>query len=363
VDVNALPLPEQEADAVPAGFIPTTELEQQVRDVWSGLLDMASFGRDANFFDLGGHSLKAIQIAAALEKRLAVDGVLRKLMQNPVFDDFCRALTVQTTGVPSYADIVPLAQSGAGRDAIFVVHCGRGGLDFMAELSATLGADFDLYGVKPALVDVFPDTIPAIASAYLARIRTLRPDGPYRLLSYSSGGLIAHEVARQLQAAGESVLFLGLIDTFIPARDTATPRAGIIERLARQLVRHGGGEEASTSIPADTDGLIDMACAANLMPTGATRAQARTYLSLLETLTQAYADYDPPCTDCGLHLFTSSVAQRAIKDPTLDWAASHGTLVTAHEIGGNHASIVQPPHAAALAAAISETLQSTRTSP
>src|SRR5262249_31321848 len=59
-------------------------------------------------------------------------------------------------------------------------------------------------------------TIEAIASAYLDEIRELQPNGPYYLVGMCMGGIVAYEMAQQLHAAGHSVAFLGLLDTWPP---------------------------------------------------------------------------------------------------------------------------------------------------
>ena len=60
-------------------------------------------------------------------------------------------------------------------------------------------------------------TVEEIAEPLLPTIRTAQPEGPYRLLGYSFGGLLAYELGRRLHADGEQVAWLGLLDTQAPA--------------------------------------------------------------------------------------------------------------------------------------------------
>jgi thioesterase domain-containing protein len=102
-------------------------------------------------------------------------------------------------------------------------------------LIAELGDDFPVLGVQPKLancnLDVFRDLC-ATARCYVSVMRTYRPHGPYSVIGYSHGGLLAYEVACQLRELGENVL-LAVIDTG-PGRRGLQPQFG--DRL-RRLVR------------------------------------------------------------------------------------------------------------------------------
>jgi pimeloyl-ACP methyl ester carboxylesterase len=66
----------------------------------------------------------------------------------------------------------------------------------------------------------------ALATAHLAGVRRVQPQGPYRLAGFSLGGLIALEMAQQLRAAGEEVELLFLLDPMEPP-SSAAPTAGV----------------------------------------------------------------------------------------------------------------------------------------
>jgi thioesterase domain-containing protein len=59
-------------------------------------------------------------------------------------------------------------------------------------------------------------SLEAVAGTHIEAMRKVRPHGPYRLGGFCNGGLLAYEMARQLQQAGEQVEFLGLIDPSPP---------------------------------------------------------------------------------------------------------------------------------------------------
>ena len=57
-----------------------------------------------------------------------------------------------------------------------------------------------------------------MAADYVTEIRRVQPHGPYFLAGHSFGGRVSFEIAQQLVRAGESVSFLGLIDTGLAIR-------------------------------------------------------------------------------------------------------------------------------------------------
>jgi thioesterase domain-containing protein len=58
--------------------------------------------------------------------------------------------------------------------------------------------------------------IEALAAHYIEELRTVQPNGPYFLIGYSWGGLVAYEIAQQLTANGEVVELVALVDTLLP---------------------------------------------------------------------------------------------------------------------------------------------------
>jgi acetoacetyl-CoA synthetase len=84
-----------------------------------------------------------------------------------------------------------------------------------------LNTDFAIYGFdSPGLDGRQPpfDRVEDLAAHHLTHLRRAQPHGPYHLAGYSVGGLVAFEVAQRLSRQGETVAFLGLIDTFVSRR-------------------------------------------------------------------------------------------------------------------------------------------------
>jgi oxalate---CoA ligase len=93
----------------------------------------------------------------------------------------------------------------------------RGNILCYRRLSYHLGSDQPFYGLQAQGLDGKQpplNRIEQMAAKYIQEIRTVRPHGPYRLAGYSLGGMVAFEMAQQLQAQGQQVDLLALFDTY-----------------------------------------------------------------------------------------------------------------------------------------------------
>ncbi|NKI71172.1 hypothetical protein GN109_17235, partial [Collimonas pratensis] len=125
--------------------------------------------------------------------------------------------------------LVPLQLRGEG-PPLFCVHPVGGQVFFYQELAQHLGEAFPIYGIQAresADVSGYDDDIRAMAAGYCAAIRALQPTGPYRLIGWSTGGLIALAVASALEAEGCEVSYLGLLDTHLGRQEDALTDEGL----------------------------------------------------------------------------------------------------------------------------------------
>ncbi len=228
LDLRALPEPEA-ADAVAADYAPPRNArEAALAEVWAEVLGLARVGIDDNFFDIGGHSLIALRLTALVEARLGVKTPVSAVFQHQTVRAFAEAL--QDDRTPQSSPLVRL-QAGQGETPLFCIHPVGGGAMGYLPLARALGPALPVYGLQ-ALDQPLAASIGDMAARYLAAIRDVQPHGPYRLLGHSFGGLVAFETTRQLEAAGEAVSLLALLDTSIPdAQGEAGPGGGAAEAL------------------------------------------------------------------------------------------------------------------------------------
>ncbi|WP_037774854.1 non-ribosomal peptide synthetase [Streptomyces albus] len=227
---------------------PRTAHERTVCALFAEVLGVPEAGPDDDFFALGGHSLTATRLLTRLRAALGADVSLGALYQAATPARLAALLdTSAPAGDRPAADgawrmLLPLRPDGTDRP-LFCVHP-SGGLGWCyATLPPHLPPHVPVYalqaqGLHPA--DRPATTFPGLIAEYAARLRTVQEHGPYRLLGWSLGGALAHAVAARLQADGEEVELLALLDAapidpaHRPGLHTADP--AVVERLVREAL-------------------------------------------------------------------------------------------------------------------------------
>lgn len=218
VDRRALPVPEPTRSMVDTYVAPTLLVHQQLVQIWEELLDVRPIGIRDNFFDLGGHSLLAARLVNRIEQVCGKKLPLTTLFAGATIEHLADALQVQEdTG--SRASLVAVQVLGSKLPFFFLHGDWTGGAFYCLKLARNLGSDQPFYVLDPYKFDGLsvPPSIEVMAAAHIQSIRAIQPEGPYLLGGFCNGGLTAYEMARQLQAAGQKVDLLVLMDS-IPSR-------------------------------------------------------------------------------------------------------------------------------------------------
>jgi amino acid adenylation domain-containing protein len=148
---------------------------------------------------------------------------------------------------PTHPSLVAIQPRGT-RPPLFLVHPIGGIALCYRELSKHLGEDQPLFALQAVGLDGegTPDeSVEAMAARYVEAVRTVKPEGPYRLGGWSLGGVIAYEMAAQLRERGDATEFLALIDSYVPNAGWGTSRLDDAELLAAfvlDLTRSLGAE-------------------------------------------------------------------------------------------------------------------------
>ncbi|MDX3784125.1 alpha/beta fold hydrolase, partial [Streptomyces europaeiscabiei] len=206
-------------------------------------LGLDRVGVDDNFFELGGHSLLATRLVSRIRSTLEVEVSIRALFENPTVSGLTQVLETHSTEAV-HGPLFPIRVQGTAAP-IFCVHPGAGFSWGYMEFAKHLTADHPIYGLEARGMDgkeTLPGRIEEMAADYVDQIRKVQPDGPFHLLGWSFGGIVAHEMAIQLQAQGEEVALLTLMDAY-PAQDNEEAelpdRDRIREDIESQLLLNG----------------------------------------------------------------------------------------------------------------------------
>jgi thioesterase domain-containing protein/acyl carrier protein len=204
----------------PVRIPPRTVLERELAAMWGDLFGLEQVGVHDNFFDLGGHSLLAVRLVWALQEKLDVKTPVAAVFAAPTIAQLAELLS--RDGTSGFASEAPCPAGGAGESTpLFFIPSIRGYGRLPDIVAGRLKEEFPYFdGLQyPGLgADGKPlQRVEEIAGTLVEQIRRVSPMGPYRLAGHSFGGVIAFEIARQLEMQGAVVDLLLLWDSFAPS--------------------------------------------------------------------------------------------------------------------------------------------------
>jgi thioesterase domain-containing protein len=254
---------------------------------------------------------------------------------------------------------LPLVLLREGGDAapLFFVHPAEGTVFGYLGISQLLPDDGPFYGLQaPGLEgEAAPlRTVEALATHYVEAIRKIQPNGPYFLAGWSFGGLVAFEMAQQLLAAGETIAWLGLVDSFVLSGDFALPEteerrmfaANALDYLTQlgveppaseeELLRYDPADQVETILQGLADAGVDV-------PDVVAR-QARHLWTMTKISAAAGSEYQPQPYPGKVTLFRAADDERnadgSVPDPVAQWQAVTHQPVEVHRVPGTHTSMM-----------------------
>jgi len=230
-------------------------------------------------------------------------------------------------------------------------------------LARRLGAQQPFYALQARGLEdgQEPQTdLAAMARDYVAAVRSIQSHGPYLLGGWSIGGLIAFEMARQLQAQGQEVEFLALFDTPAPnAEEEAIDEASSLASfalhlgLSREQIQAAANAFSETQTEDPLSFLLEYGKGVSIIPRDMSLAGLRQQFRVFNANVSAARNYKAANLPVNISLFRAAErSANATVDATLGWSQQ----VRVHDVPGNHLTMMREPHVSVLAETLAECL-------
>jgi thioesterase domain-containing protein len=296
---------------------PRDRLELQLVQIWEEVLEVHPIGIRENFFDLGGHSLLAVRLMAQIKQQLEthLHLPLATLFQANTIEQL--AVLIRHRWAAEKVEWSPLVaiQPKGTKPPLFCVHPTGGNVLCYFELAKSLGTEQPFYGLQAIGLEkgqVPYSQVEEMASFYIEALLRVQPEGCYHLAGWSFGGLVAFEMARQLEAQNKVVSLLALLDTVVPS--VMLRRCQVPEDEASFLVNLFGDEGVDLSLDhlrqlspdEQVAYAIERSQQANLFLPDVDLAQARRFIEIYKSNEQAARHYQPQGYQGKVILFQAS---------------------------------------------------------
>jgi amino acid adenylation domain-containing protein len=381
VDRKALPKPDLSKLSTAKKEAPTTKGEELLTNIWKDLLGVQEVSVQDDFFELGGHSLAAVQLMSKIKDATGKKLPLTTLFQHSTI----KKLAGQLNGfnkplqnghsknghdAPEFSSLICI-RKGGNKPPLYLVHGGGLHVLFYQNMVKYLDDDQPIYALQAKGLNEGEEALDCIedmAAHYLKEIKLQNPDGPYCLAGYSLGGLIAWEMASQLQAENKEVPLLALFDAVAKYEWAGNGGSGKLKKkfkklgfnMSLMLKEPGKAIEYKSSVLKmqfqHMKGKLTMAYRNNQ-----TDKIEEGYLpygkDVYEKSLQAYDKYVLKPLQIHVDLFKAKEQMFYLHDPEhygWDQFALHG--LTIHQIEGNHLTLFDDPHGQQVAEALGKRL-------
>ena len=331
-------------------------VEQVVAELWREVLGVHSIRPDDHFIDVGGSSLIALQLRTRLKERLGVALPVHALVENPRFAQLLDAVWAAHTASQTSPE-APAAPQGHLRvclqagDAdippLYLVQPIGGTVYTYMSLVRQLGPQQPVYafrasGIEPG--EPIHSDVPTIAAHNLAELLERQPQGPFQLGGHSSGGAVAYEMARQLVQRGLEVSSVVLLDT--PPLPLSQLQVHQPEDLLRLV------DPFRERAPAAWEGFATAV------------AKDSPFRELLLVHAHALAAYSPKRSQLPLVYLRARERNEVLERHAERWWMEHTDgAFSMHNVSGNHFTMMEPPHVAAVARLVRQNLLGGRERP
>ena len=340
LDRKALPEPRAEHAELTHHHLSQSELV--LSTVFADVLGVPQVGPDENFFDLGGSSVLAAKLIKQVRDVLDMHLPIRMLVEYPTVAGLAKQLTGDTAQ-DSFEVLLPLMVHGNQRPIFCMRHLAGTAWTY-GVLAQHFGLDYSIYGLQShtfSELDTPLTSITAIVSDYVDRMVGVQPEGPYRLIGWSFGGILAHAAAVEIQRRGKEVEFLGIFNTdpiMSPMEDRNEQ-----ELMALILMIHGQNPDDYPK-PLQYSDIAEYADMATNFAWHGKRSAAETFVDTMLTDLRAWKAHTPEKYHGTMHLFIAQPGQVAEAATPEAWTPYVAGDIVCHEMPTTHEELLTTPH-------------------
>jgi acyl-CoA synthetase (AMP-forming)/AMP-acid ligase II/thioesterase domain-containing protein/acyl carrier protein len=196
--------------------------EETLLQLWKGILDLSAITVTDDFFRCGGNSLTAIELLIKIQREFHISLPPDTIYRSPTIQEQDALIRQKTEGKKEYHPLIVPLREGGSLPPLFCIHPLGGWMDHYLKILPAIDNSRPVFGIRGRGLEPgeeLPGTVEATAKEQVDAIRTVQKTGPYHLMGFSNGGIIAFELACQLQELGEKTAFLGIIDVSAPATE------------------------------------------------------------------------------------------------------------------------------------------------
>ncbi len=354
IDRKALPGPDAKLEVQsPLRVAPRSETEKALAVLWARTLDVTHPSITDNFFDVG-HSLLAARLFGQIEKEMGVSLPLSVLFSHPTIEMLSAYIDGQVDELGYYElkYVVPIKPRGRATP-VFCIHGAGGNVLNFESLARHIDADCPLYAIQARGVhgtETPFDTIEKTASAYLEEVMEIQPTGPYIIMGYCAGGVVAFEMARQIQLKGDMVRDLILIDTFRPGVGYTIPSFG--KRVLRAATKGPGHffRHSFSRLHRIKEDNANLKALNRHLSAGEPVPHELRTLWLTRAFLDSVEKYQLPVYDGALTIFEAAdvPSDLVCSEPNLGWDG-YAASISCTKVPGGHLTLTDEPNAKVLA--------------
>lgn len=350
-----------------------SEAVHSIKEIWEETLGVSNAGINDNFFESGGHSLIGIELMHKIETRLGIKLPLSSLFSQPSISGLAQMIVSQEKPVWKY--LVEIKPTG-NKIPLYLVH--GAGLEVLVfqDLIKYIDKEQPVIAIQAIGLnddDFPPDTVEEISARYISEIIAHNPDGPYSIAGFSAGSVIAFEIARQLQAMGKKIAFLGNFDFAVQnLHRRLSPGVKIKRMIAEFLPRQLHALKCMILYPKEAFKfqknfaklrLMGILCRLGYCPEEEDNADImEKKYKIMDQYLKALDNYEVKPYDGTIDLFLSKIKIYYLRDMQyLGWGNYALKGIRRHKVEGDHDHMILPPNTESFAKKLQEVMDKNST--